>query len=78
MLEKEGKKMEDLEIVSEVGAFGDAEVEKWVEEEKKMVESDKTVIATGEAKNSLESYVYELRSKTKGELEKYIEDPQSL
>ena len=78
VLEKEGKKVEDLEIVSEAGAFGDAEVEKWVEEEKKMVESDKIVIATGEAKNALESYVYELRSKAKGELENYFEDAQKL
>ena len=78
VLEKEGKKVEDLEITSQTGAFGDAEVEKWVEEEKKMVESDRIVIATGEAKNALESYVYELRSKVKGELEKYFEEAGKL
>lgn len=48
------------------------QLEKWTEVENQFIQSDRLVAETGDAKNAVESYVYNMRSKLNGALNEFI------
>ncbi|ORZ05089.1 heat shock protein 70 family [Absidia repens] len=77
--EKETKKTKklvktaDLTVVSGNTSVPRNFVEQYAEKESQMVASDKLIMATEAAKNSLEEYGYDMRDKVTGPLSEYID-----
>ncbi|ORZ15696.1 heat shock protein 70 family, partial [Absidia repens] len=66
-------KTADLTVVSGTTSVSDNLVNQYAEKESQMVASDKLIMATEAAKNSLEEYGYDMRDKIMGPLCEYID-----
>jgi heat shock protein 4 len=62
----------ELAVQSEGGGLPKAALQELAETERAMELRDREVIETAEAKNSMEGYIYDTRSKVDGRLAKFI------
>lgn len=63
-----------LEVTGDNGSLPRVEVDLKAESEAKMHSSDKLVADTSDSRNALEEYLYDIRSKVEGPLEKFAAD----
>eukprot|EP00009_Paramoeba_aestuarina_P000623 CAMPEP_0201508596 /NCGR_PEP_ID=MMETSP0161_2-20130828/1914_1 /ASSEMBLY_ACC=CAM_ASM_000251 /TAXON_ID=180227 /ORGANISM="Neoparamoeba aestuarina, Strain SoJaBio B1-5/56/2" /LENGTH=854 /DNA_ID=CAMNT_0047903315 /DNA_START=46 /DNA_END=2610 /DNA_ORIENTATION=- len=67
-----------LKIVSDINApMTEKQILDALEQEGKMVAHDQLIIDTAEARNTLESYVYDIRPKVRGELAEYYKEEEA-
>ncbi|KAG0000002.1 adenyl-nucleotide exchange factor sse1 [Modicella reniformis] len=65
-------KKNDLPVVSATSSLDQSILKEWREKELEMIASDKLVVDTEMAKNTLEEYIYDTRSKLNGVYQDYI------
>ena len=67
-----------LKVVSDINApLTEKDILEALEQEGKMTAHDQLVIDTAEARNALESYVYDIRPKVRGELSEYYKEEEA-
>ncbi|CAL1291887.1 unnamed protein product [Larinioides sclopetarius] len=66
----------ELQIESKVPQLSDSEIKTFLESEMKMIHQDSCEEKRIDAKNSVEEYVYEMRSKISDELKQYINEQE--
>lgn len=70
-------KKDDLTIqVADTGAYSDKQLNQYIEDEAKMVSTDKLVKDTEDRKNALEEYIYELRGKLEEQYAPFASDEE--
>lgn len=78
--EEESKKRKvkrsDVPFTSQVGGVQKEEVSKLVEEEKRMSADDQLATETADAKNAVETYVYNIRSRISSDLAEFATDQE--